>query len=540
MLFSALPEPQGLYDPENEADSCGVAMVTDIQGRRSHAIVADGLVALEHLEHRGAAGAEPNSGDGAGILIQLPVELLRDVVDFELPAPAADGANTFAAGICFLPQDPVARAEARERVEAIAAEEGLEVLGWRAVPVDPDGAEIGATALGCMPYMSQLFVAAPGPTSAASISIGGSTRCASAPSGHGRLLPVAVQPDHGVQGHAHHNATAPILSGSARRTLRQRHRDRAQPLLHQHLPVLAAGPPVPVRRPQRRDQHRARQPQPHARPRSHAGQRADSRRPQPALADLHAGGLRLGVLRRGARAAAPRRPQPAARRADDDPRGVGEQHHHGPRRAGVLAVPRLADGAVGRPGLRHVHRRHPGRSGVGPQRITARTLVAHHRRPHHPRQRERCARRAVRRDRRQGPPAARQDVPDRHRRRPHRLRRRDQGSARATRAVRRMAARRPARPEDPARPSPSPAQPRVGGAQADLVRLHRGGPAHPAHPDGRLRRRTAGLDGHRHPDRGAVAAVPAALRLLRRTLRPGDQPAAWTPSAKRSSPRWPA
>ena len=161
MLFSALPDRQGLYDPQNESDSCGVAMITDIQGRRSHAIVADGLIALEHLEHRGAAGAEPNSGDGAGILIQLPVELLEEVVDFELPPTAPDGTNTYAAGICFLPQDPVARAAACQDVEAIAKEEGLQVLGWRAVPVDPVGAEVGVTALGCMPYMSQLFVAAP-------------------------------------------------------------------------------------------------------------------------------------------------------------------------------------------------------------------------------------------------------------------------------------------------------------------------------------------------------------------------------------------
>src|SRR5690348_11382529 len=112
-------------------------MIADIKGRRSHSIVADGLIALEHLEHRGAAGAEPNSGDGAGILLQLPVDLLRDVVDFELPAAAADGSNTFAAGICFLPQDPVARSAARARVEEIAADEGIEVLGWRTVPVDP-------------------------------------------------------------------------------------------------------------------------------------------------------------------------------------------------------------------------------------------------------------------------------------------------------------------------------------------------------------------------------------------------------------------
>ncbi|MDV3129240.1 glutamate synthase large subunit [Mycobacterium sp. 21AC1] len=161
MLFSALPDAQGLYDPDNEADSCGVAMITDIQGRRSHGIVSDALIALEHLEHRGAAGAEPNSGDGAGILLQLPVELLGDVVDFVLPTPASDGSATFAAGICFLPQDPLVRAGARERVETIAAEEGLEVLGWREVPVDPDGAGIGLTALGCMPHMAQLFVAAP-------------------------------------------------------------------------------------------------------------------------------------------------------------------------------------------------------------------------------------------------------------------------------------------------------------------------------------------------------------------------------------------
>ncbi|TPG32212.1 glutamate synthase large subunit [Mycolicibacterium hodleri] len=161
MLFSALPEAQGLYDPENEADSCGVAMVTDIKGRRSHSIVADGLTALEHLEHRGAAGAEPNSGDGAGILLQLPVELLGEVVEFALPSPTAQGTNTFAAGICFLPQEPGARAAECERIESIAADEGLEVLGWREVPVDPYGAGVGETALSCMPYMAQLFIAAP-------------------------------------------------------------------------------------------------------------------------------------------------------------------------------------------------------------------------------------------------------------------------------------------------------------------------------------------------------------------------------------------
>lgn len=81
MIFSADPGKRGLYDPAAEADSCGVAMVADIAGRRSHEIVADGLTALANLEHRGAAGAEPTSGDGAGILLQLPDELLRAEVD---------------------------------------------------------------------------------------------------------------------------------------------------------------------------------------------------------------------------------------------------------------------------------------------------------------------------------------------------------------------------------------------------------------------------------------------------------------------------
>ncbi|MBD0860161.1 glutamate synthase large subunit [Gordonia sp. zg691] len=158
MLFSALPAKQGLYDPEAEVDSCGVAMVADIHGRRSHSIVADGLLALENLDHRGAAGAETNSGDGAGILIQLPDELLRATAGFELPEPAPDGSQTYAAGICFLPTDPELRRRAMDRVEALAADEGITILGWRDLPVDHEHADVGGTAVECMPYMMQLFV----------------------------------------------------------------------------------------------------------------------------------------------------------------------------------------------------------------------------------------------------------------------------------------------------------------------------------------------------------------------------------------------
>jgi glutamate synthase (NADPH/NADH) large chain len=159
VIFSAIPGPQGLYDPTTERDACGVAMVADIKGRRSHRIVSDALTALANLEHRGAAGAEPTSGDGAGILLQLPDGLLRAEVDFELPQPDELGRNTYAAGIAFLPADASERAHAVELIERIADEESLRVLGWRDVPVTPEAAEVGPSARSVMPHFAMLFVA---------------------------------------------------------------------------------------------------------------------------------------------------------------------------------------------------------------------------------------------------------------------------------------------------------------------------------------------------------------------------------------------
>ncbi|GAB3143413.1 glutamate synthase large subunit [Amycolatopsis stemonae] len=162
MIFSAMPGKQGLYDPETEQDSCGVAMVADIRGRRSHGIVTDGLAALTNLDHRGAAGAEPTSGDGAGILLQLPDTLLRAEAGFPLPEPDEHGHHTYAAGIAFLPEDAEQRRKAVELAERIAVEEGLEVLGWREVPVDADRADIGPTARSVMPHFAMLFVSGDG------------------------------------------------------------------------------------------------------------------------------------------------------------------------------------------------------------------------------------------------------------------------------------------------------------------------------------------------------------------------------------------
>jgi len=134
---------QGLYNSEFEHDACGVALIATMRGSAGHDIIDHGLTALRNLEHRGATGADPNVGDGAGILTQIPDAFLREVVDFELPPRGA-----YAAGIAFLPADEAERAEAVDTIRLLAKEEGLKVLGWRDVPV---AAEIvGPAARACM------------------------------------------------------------------------------------------------------------------------------------------------------------------------------------------------------------------------------------------------------------------------------------------------------------------------------------------------------------------------------------------------------
>src|ERR1700736_4960095 len=146
------PSSQGLYNPAFEHDACGVAMVADMHGRRSRDIVDKAITALLNLEHRGAQGAEPHTGDGAGILLQVPDEFLRAVVEFDLPEY-----GSYATGIAFLPQSSRDAATACEAVEKMVEAEGLEVLGWREVPTDESS--LGALARDAMPTFRQLFVA---------------------------------------------------------------------------------------------------------------------------------------------------------------------------------------------------------------------------------------------------------------------------------------------------------------------------------------------------------------------------------------------
>ena len=149
-----LPAAQGLYQPNREHDACGVAFVATLTGVASHGVIAKALMALRNLDHRGASGSEPDSGDGAGILLQVPDAFLRANVSFELPA-----AGQYAVGIAFLPQLEVEQAASKAEVERIARDEGLHVLGWRTVPMDPT--TVGRTALNVMPTIEQCFLSSP-------------------------------------------------------------------------------------------------------------------------------------------------------------------------------------------------------------------------------------------------------------------------------------------------------------------------------------------------------------------------------------------
>lgn len=151
---SGYPVKQGLYDPAYEKDSCGVGFVANFKGKKSHQIVKDALTVLNNLRHRGACGAEVNTGDGAGILLQVPHKFLKDAcsgLGIQLPEPGAYGV-----GMIFLPQDEQIRKKCEKIFEDIIREEGQTFLGWRSVPTD--NSTLGPTAKSSEPFMRQIFI----------------------------------------------------------------------------------------------------------------------------------------------------------------------------------------------------------------------------------------------------------------------------------------------------------------------------------------------------------------------------------------------
>ena len=145
-----MPQEQGLYNPEFEKDNCGIGLVADIKGKKSHQIIKKGIQVLERIEHRGAVGADPTTGDGAGMLMQMPHKFFKDVVD-SLP-----NFGEYGVGQIFLPQNQNDIEKAMKIVEEVIKEEGLSLLTWRDVPVDTNN--VGVSAKVTMPTIKQAFI----------------------------------------------------------------------------------------------------------------------------------------------------------------------------------------------------------------------------------------------------------------------------------------------------------------------------------------------------------------------------------------------
>jgi len=155
MRFSSVPPRQGLYDPAHEHDACGVGFVVDVHGRRSRLLLDNALEVLTNLNHRGALGCDPNTGDGAGVLIQVPhaaLHILARESGVELP-----GAGEYGVGMCFLPTDADLRLRIHRIVAEVVAEKGQTLLGWRDVATD--GSRLGRAAREQQPHVSQVFIA---------------------------------------------------------------------------------------------------------------------------------------------------------------------------------------------------------------------------------------------------------------------------------------------------------------------------------------------------------------------------------------------
>ena len=318
-----LPPKRGLYDPAFEKDSCGIGFVCDIKGRASRGVVEDALGMNCSMEHRGGIGYEKNTGDGAGILLGLPDRFLRraaaEQLGIELPERGRYGV-----GNVFLPTHEEERELCLGLLEREIESAGQRLLGWRELPTDPDGADIGNAARAAMPHMLQLFV--------------GAGDALAEDEFERRLYLIRKHATHLLRGDESlaqrelfyicslsskvivykgmltPNQMAPFFGGPDPGGFRVAPGHGAFALQHQHLPVLGPGAAQPLHVPQRRDQHAARQRQRDERPRGRAEFAAVRRRPGQALSRRGTGLFRLRDLRQRAGVPADDRAQACRKR----------------------------------------------------------------------------------------------------------------------------------------------------------------------------------------------------------------------------------
>ena len=444
----------------------------------------------------------------------------------------------YAVGMTFLPQETHQRERCETLIRQTVEAEGQTFLGWRDVPVNPDA--IGTLASQVMPTIRQFFV-------------GRSPRLQDEPAFERKLYVIRREIEKAIIGADMTDRNDFYICSLSCRTivykglliadqigqfyhdLRARLdgvglRAGALALQHQHARHLEAGAPLPLRRAQRRDQHAARQRQLDDGPPGAVLVAGDGRgREEDRARDRRRRAERHGELRQRARAAARHRPQPAALDAHADPRGVGRPHPDGRRQEGVLRVPRLHDGAMGRPRADHRHGRHSGLRHPRPQRPAPLPLLGHDGRPADPGFGDGCARHPAGEGALQAPHPAGPHVPARHQGRPPDRGRGDQGRAGQQAALRPVAQGQHGVTwtscRSPRATTASKTRTRCCCSAARL-RLHAGRHRHNAGADGDDRRRAGGLDGQRHPARGAVRPEPAALPVLPPAVRAGVEPAA--------------
>ncbi len=465
------PPAQGLYDPSHEKDACGVGFVVHVKGVRSHGIVTQALQLLVNLLHRGACGCEVNTGDGAGILIQMPDKFLRkETRNLGITLPPA---GEYGAGCVFLPRESTARATIEALIEEIIQEEGQTLLGWRDLPTDDR--LVGASAAAVAPYFKQMFVGANAPTKfQVPVPVPGTSNAEREPEPEpGTLMvrtealchpqahrarrrraadlerrqevllhPEPLRQHAHLQGHADRGSDRDDVSRSGGSGRRVGAGARAPAIQHEHVPVVAARASVPLRRAQRRDQHASRQHQLDARTRGDVRVGSARRRPEEDPAGHPRRRQRHGDLRQRARIPGDDRPLAAARRAHDDSRAMGGARVDVGRAKGLLRVPRDDDGAVGRPGVDCVHRRHGDWRRARSQRPAAVALLRHEGRPrgHGVRGRRAGHSRGEHPAERAAAPGP--HLPHRYRAGAHHRRRGNQARPRLRAAVRRVAGRR--------------------------------------------------------------------------------------------------
>ena len=420
-----LPEKQGLYDPRNEHDSCGVGFVADIKGRKSPCHRARGP---QHPgqprpprrrrrrpaggRRRGLPDPDPRRpaarlGPQGGRRPAAARPLRRGHV---LPAAGREGARLRhqAAGALRQGREAEAGGLARRADRHHRPGQGRD----RAHAGDQDG-DRRPRPQARRP--GRLRAQDPGDPQADPEPAGRSREEAQAARPLAALHAVLLLAHRGLQGPAAGAAGRELLRGPAQSADPVGALPGASALLDQHLPVVAAGAPLPLHRPQRRDQHGARQRQLDVRPPAHDGIRPDRRRPRQDVADHPARPVGHGLRRQRPRAPGRRRLLAVARHDDADPRGVGRQSADGCQAQGLLRVSRRADGAVGRPGLHRLHRRPPDRRHARPQRPAPRALPGDRRRQGRDGLGSGRAADPRREDRAQVAPAARQDAADRPR-----------------------------------------------------------------------------------------------------------------------------